>query len=217
MLLSDKTIKSIEGMITPFHDTLQRFKFGRKKISYGLSSFGYDLTAASKDFLVFAPSWLDRLLTRRSVRWIIKFAPLRLYRILDRVVDPKNIDKKLFKPLTIHRDSDLGDHWVELPAKSFALLHVNEQVKLPADVTALVTCKSTYARSGLIVITTVGEAGWQGQYVIELYNTLSLPLRVYIDEGIAQILFMRGDDRAEVSYADRDGKYQGQTGTQLPL
>ena len=197
MLLSDKTIKSIEGMITPFQETLQRFKFGRKKISYGLSSFGYDLTAASKDFLVFAPSWLDR--------------------VFGRAVDPKNIDKKLFKPLVIHRDSGLGDHWVELPAKSFALLHVNEQVKLPADVTALVTCKSTYARSGLIVLTTVGEAGWQGQYVIELYNTLSLPLRVYIDEGIAQILFMRGDDRAEVSYADRDGKYQGQTGTQLPL
>jgi dCTP deaminase len=197
MLLSDKTIKSIKGIVEPLHKELTRFKFGRKKISYGLSSFGYDLTAASKDFLVFQPSWLSRF--------------------LGIPVDPKNFNKKHFKPLRIYRDSGLGDHWVELPAKSFALLHVNETVTLPSDVTALVTCKSTYARSGLIVLTTVGEAGWQGQYVIELYNTLSLPLRVYIDEGIAQILFMRGDSSAEVSYADRDGKYQGQTGTQLPL
>lgn len=35
-------------------------------------------------------------------------------------------------------------------------------------------------------------------------------------EGIAQVLFFRADERCETSYADRAGKYQGQSGITLP-
>ena len=38
----------------------------------------------------------------------------------------------------------------------------------------------------------------------------------YALEGIAQVLFLRGNERCEISYADRTGKYQRQTGITLP-
>ena len=42
------------------------------------------------------------------------------------------------------------------------------------------------------------------------------PARVYAREGIAQVLFFRAAERCETSYADRSGKYQGQSGITLP-
>ena len=35
-------------------------------------------------------------------------------------------------------------------------------------------------------------------------------------EGVAQMLFFESDEVCEVSYKDRGGKYQGQTGVTLP-
>ena len=48
--------------------------------------------------------------------------------------------------------------------------------------------------------------------VVEIANLANLPLRVYINEGIGQILFFESDEDCAVSYSDRGGKYQGQTG-----
>jgi len=50
--------------------------------------------------------------------------------------------------------------------------------------------------------------------VLELANLCSLPIKVYINQGIAQFLFFRGEP-CDTSYADRGGKYQGQTGVTL--
>jgi dCTP deaminase len=36
------------------------------------------------------------------------------------------------------------------------------------------------------------------------------------NEGIAQVLFFRGEEEPEVSYKDKAGKYQGQVGVTLP-
>jgi hypothetical protein len=47
-------------------------------------------------------------------------------------------------------------------------------------------------------------------------NTTPLPARVFANEGICQFLFLKADSPCAVSYADRAGKYQGQTGVTLP-
>ena len=39
----------------------------------------------------------------------------------------------------------------------------------------------------------------------------TLPAKIYANEGVAQMLF-ESDEVCETSYADRGGKYQGQTG-----
>lgn len=47
-------------------------------------------------------------------------------------------------------------------------------------------------------------------------NTTPLPATVYGGEGIAQLVFLEGDEEPEVTYADRQGKYMKQIGVTLP-
>jgi deoxycytidine triphosphate deaminase len=75
---------------------------------------------------------------------------------------------------------------------------------------------STYARSGLIVNTTPLEPGWRGRLVLEFSNSADLPIRIYANEGIAQVTFFESDEDCDVSYADRVGKYQDQPGLVTP-
>jgi hypothetical protein len=68
---------------------------------------------------------------------------------------------------------------------------------------------------GIVANVTPLEPGWEGHVTLELSNTTPLPAKVYGNEGIVQLLFFQGD-RPEVTYGDRKGKYQGQTGITLP-
>lgn len=69
---------------------------------------------------------------------------------------------------------------------------------------------------GIIVNVTPLEPEWEGQVTLEFSNTTPLPARIYAGEGVAQMLFFQSDEPCEVSYKDRGGKYQGQTGITLP-
>jgi len=57
---------------------------------------------------------------------------------------------------------------------------------------------------------------WEGFVTIEISNTTPLPVKIYANEGIAQVVFLSTDKECEVSYKDRKGKYQNQTGIWLP-
>jgi dCTP deaminase len=52
---------------------------------------------------------------------------------------------------------------------------------------------------------------------LEISNTTPLPAKVYANEGIAQMVFFEAKQECNVSYADKRGKYQDQTGLTLPL
>lgn len=69
---------------------------------------------------------------------------------------------------------------------------------------------------GLIVNVTPLEPGWSGQVTLELHNTTFQPIVIHPNEGICQFLFLRGESRPTVTYADRKGKYIGQKGVTLP-
>jgi dCTP deaminase len=43
-----------------------------------------------------------------------------------------------------------------------------------------------------------------------------LPAKIYANEGIAQLIFLKGERVCAVSYADKRGKYQDQAGLTLP-
>jgi len=68
---------------------------------------------------------------------------------------------------------------------------------------------------GIVANVTPLEPGWEGHVTLELSNTTPLPAKVYANEGIVQLLFFQGE-RPDTTYADRAGKYQGQTGVTLP-
>ena len=123
------------------------------------------------------------------------------------IADPKNFTEDNFITLK-------GESSILIPPNSFALACSLEYFKMPRNVTGLVTCKSSLARCGLGCPPTVLEAGWHGILTLELENHTSFSIRVYSNSGTAQILFFQGES-PEVSYADKNGKYQGQTGITL--
>ena len=127
-------------------------------------------------------------------------------------IDPKRFDEQysLIEPQA--HTADDGAQYYLLPPHHYGLGVTVETFKMPRNVTGVALGKSTYARAGLLVNTTPLEAGWTGRLVVEIANLANLPLRVYINEGIGQILFFESDEDCAVSYSDRGGKYQGQTG-----
>jgi len=124
------------------------------------------------------------------------------------VVDPKNFDTK---SVVKHK----GDTCI-IPPNSFVLAKSVETMDMPKDVTGIILCKSTYIRAGILIPTTVLEAGWRGEITLEISNATPLPAKVYANEGIAQVLFFKGEEFCSTSYADRRGKYQDQIGVTLP-
>jgi dCTP deaminase len=54
------------------------------------------------------------------------------------------------------------------------------------------------------------EPEWEGFATLSLSNTGPRPVRVYAEEGIAQLLFLEASEICEVSYQDKKGKYQAQ-------
>ncbi|MDQ3473480.1 MAG: dCTP deaminase [Acidobacteriota bacterium] len=186
---SDRWIRRMaedEQLIQPFSAQLVREVQGRRIISAGASSYGYDMRLADDGFRVFSP-------------------------IHGREIDPKKFDESSLVEPPLQTTDD-GSQYYLMPPHSYALGVTVETFRMPRNVTAICMGKSTYARAGLIVNTTPLEAGWQGRLVIELGNLADLPLRVYVNEGIGQVVFFESDEDCSVSYEDRGGKYQGQKG-----
>ena len=124
------------------------------------------------------------------------------------IIDPKNFDANSFVDFK-------GDVCI-VPPNSFALARSVEYFKIPRKILTICVGKSTYARCGIIVNVTPLEPEWEGHVTLEFSNTTNLPAKIYAGEGVAQMLFFESDEECEISYKDRKGKYQGQTGVTLP-
>ena len=185
-LQSDRWIRQMaqeQGLIEPFVNGQVRLENGKKIISYGLSSYGYDLRV-SREFKVFT-------------------------NVYNCIVDPKNFSENSF----VHMEVDE----CIVPPNSFALARSVEYFRIPRDVLTVCIGKSTYARCGIIVNVTPFEPGWEGYVTLEISNTTPLPAKIYANEGLAQVLFYKGAEAYEISYADRAGKYMHQIGITLPV
>jgi dCTP deaminase len=209
--LTEEERAAFKPMIEPFEPKLMREVFNQitkpmgsmdgiphmvtiptnryKIISRGLSSFGYDITL------------------REDVRVFTN--------INSTVIDPKNFDTSCLSEVAIKYDENGHGRYAILPPNSYMLGWSKEYFRIPRDITGVFIGKSTYARVGCIINCTPAEAGWEGNLVIELGNLTNSPMRIYVDEGIAQALFFQGTEACETSYHDRGGKYQGQTGLTL--
>ena len=124
------------------------------------------------------------------------------------VVDPKNFNINSFV-------SRKGNECI-IPPNSFALARTVEYFKIPEDIMVICLGKSTYARCGIIVNVTPLEPGWEGYVTLEFSNTTPLPAKIYANEGAAQFIFLKGNEKPETTYDQRNGKYMKQTGVTLP-
>ena len=128
--------------------------------------------------------------------------------VYNTVVDPKSFDPRSFVDI-------VADECI-IPPNSFALASTIEYFRIPRDILTVCLGKSTYARCGIIVNVTPFEPEWEGHVTIEISNTTPLPAKIYANEGIAQVLFFKGEEEPEVTYKDKGGKYQKQVGVTLP-
>ena len=156
-------------------------------VSFGLSSYGYDFRVGCQ-FKVF--------LNLRAG-----------------IIDPKDFDPLVCVNGTA---SENVTSYVVVPPNSFALASSVEYFRIPRDVLGFCFGKSTYARCGIIVNVTPFEPEWEGYLTVEIANATPLPAKIYAGEGIGQVTFIKAEEECKVSYADRKGKYQHQTGITLP-
>ena len=180
-VLSDKWIKEMvrtNNMISPFENKQVR----GNKISYGLSSFGYD-ARVSNEFKIFT-------------------------NVNSEIIDPKNFKQNNFI-------SKNGEECI-IPPNSFVLSSTVEYFKIPNNIMVICLGKSTYARCGIIVNVTPLEPSWEGYVTLEFSNTTPLPAKIYANEGVAQFIFLKGNEKPNITYADRNGKYMRQSGVTLP-
>jgi len=196
-VLCDSQIRELVE-IKPFEEAVKR----PGKVSYGVSSYGYDVRVGTH-FKIFTP-------TPRTGRLA--------------VVDPKKFTDDFMVEVDTSTNGTAGideygnesEGYVIIPPNSFALCETVEHFDIPRNVLVLCVGKSTYARCGLIVNVTPLEPEWRGKVTIEISNTTPLPAKVYAGEGIAQFIFLKADRVCEKSYADKAGKYQDQDGLTLP-
>jgi dCTP deaminase len=172
-----------KGMISPFQPAQVRSVDDHPVISFGLSSFGYDIRLSPKEFKIFR-------------------------HIPGTVVDPKRFSPDNLETAKLHNDGK--DSFFILPAHSYGLGVALERLEMPDNITAICMGKSTMARVGVIANITPVEAGWRGYLTLEFSNSSSADCRVYANEGIVQLLFLEGEP-CSVSYHSRSGKYQDQT------
>ena len=159
---SDSWIRKMaqeENMISPFEPNQVKTLSGNKVISYGTSSYGYDVRCSNM-FKIFT-------------------------NINSAIVDPKNFDKSSFVDFE-------GDTCI-IPPNSFALASTVEYFKIPRSILTVCLGKSTYARCGIIVNVTPLEPEWEGHVTLEFSNTTPLPAKIYANEGVAQMLFLKSD------------------------
>ena len=124
------------------------------------------------------------------------------------IVDPKNFKASNFVTKNVSE--------CIIPPNSFVLASTVEYFKIPKNVLVICLGKSTYARCGIIVNVTPLEPEWEGHVTLEFSNTTPLPAKIYANEGVAQFIFLKGNETPEVTYADRKGKYMFQTGVTEP-
>ena len=56
------------------------------------------------------------------------------------------------------------------------------------------------------------EPEWRGQVTIEISNTTPLPAKIYAGEGIAQILFLKAEERLPDQLRRQEGQVPGPDG-----
>jgi dCTP deaminase len=186
VLLNDKQISILaeNDIIFPFVGEKRReLDNGTKALSYGLSHAGYDLRLSPEGFMV-----IDNFVSK------------------DFPLDVKDFDAELMNEQKPRQEN--GSTFFVLPPFSYALGVSLERISMPNNVMGITDGKSTYARQGTIINVTPIEPGWSGFLTICIVNPLAFPSRIYANEGIVQVMFVKLD--GDVASAYGDGKYQNQ-------
>jgi len=97
----------------------------------------------------------------------------------------------------------------------FVLGSTLETLNVPNNLVARIEGRSSYARLGLIPHAAAGfvDPGFQGNITLEIQNLGNVPITIYPEDRICQVVFETMTSESENPYGDKkDSKYMGQTG-----
>lgn len=143
--------------------------------------------------------------------------------ITDQQIQPGSLDIRLGRS---YSNEDTGEVFenvdeVIIEPQQFYLGHTRDKIKLPDDLSASVSGRSSWGRKGLIIHAT---AGWvdsnfgRGQpngadITLEIFNLSNEPIRISPGERIGQLVFFEMSSPSEVPYNEKeDAKYNTQEG-----
>lgn len=124
-------------------------------------------------------------------------------------------DPESFKDLTdlVHKTRE--ESFIVHPGE-FILGATLESVELPHDLSGRLEGKSSLGRLGIVIHSTAGKVdpGWKGHLVLEITNIGTLPIMIYPEMRICQLLFEQLSSPTSKAYTERDSsKYKFQQGT----
>jgi dCTP deaminase len=97
----------------------------------------------------------------------------------------------------------------------FVLGSTLEKLNVPSDLVARIEGRSSYARLGLIPHAAAGfvDPGFQGNITLEIQNLGNVPITIYPEDRICQVVFETMTSKAESPYGEKkDSKYMNQEG-----
>jgi dCTP deaminase len=180
------------------------------------------------------------ILSDRDIRARLRAGDLEITGLRDEAlqIQPASVDLRLASEFLIYRPGQiscldprepetlrLATERVNVPDAAGFILHpgefalgsTKERVKIPHDLVARVDGRSSVGRLAVVVHATAGfiDPGFEGQITLELSNIGRIPVRLYPDMRIAQIVFQLMTSPAETPYGEARGShYHGQEGPQ---
>lgn len=129
-------------------------------------------------------------------------------------IDLKNLPADFTTEVRIEDDSE--PPYFLLHPGEFCLAETLEVITVPNDLLATVNGKSSLGRVGLIVHATAGvlDPGFSGSVTLEMTNLTRIPIRLYPELAIAQLIFQYMSSPVEVPYGHPSlgSRYQHQRG-----
>lgn len=129
-----------------------------------------------------------------------------------KAIDTRKMDE--YSDIKASKEATPEEGMVVHPGE-FVLGTTLETLDVPSNLVARIEGRSSYARLGLIPHAAAGfvDPGFEGQITLEIQNLGNVPITIYPEDRICQVVFETMSSEAENPYGEKtDSKYMGQTG-----
>lgn len=129
-----------------------------------------------------------------------------------KAIDTQRMDT--YSDIKERKTADTDTGMVVHPGE-FVLGTTLETLDVPSDLVARIEGRSSYARLGLIPHAAAGfvDPGFRGQITLEIQNLGNVPITIYPEDRICQVVFETMTSEAENPYGEKkDSKYMQQSG-----
>ena len=114
-------------------------------------------------------------------------------------------------------DNFIYDDTVEFRPFDFYLGTTMERIRIPDTAATFIKGRSTVGRMGVLPVTAgFGDPGFGGDITLEMINLSPQSLELEVGDRVCQMVLAECN-KPRQNYEEKGGKYQGQSGTTLPV